>query len=297
MNFFILLLIISSLGGFGGFISSLTSQTDNSYLIKLPSINLKEGEIRMGCLGNICIGAGTSLAISFLAFPLFNVNVENLNEQVNDRQLNLTSDFTAIVSISMVAGFSGKSLLESVSKSLIARIDELNYKTSELQNQINRDSDLESFFMEASNLLNKIEDVRNVTKTEQEKYVREAEKIYDGILEKSHNNEKALIGLARCLALERKFKEAVNKLNEISIDNDRPILEARVSYNKACYKWLSIDENSEEEYNIDQVFNHLRIAINKFPELKERAREDKDFEKLGSLEEYKERFYKIIGNH
>jgi len=107
-------------GGFGGLLHTIYY---NGYRLPLPRIRRNEGvEVHVGFLGDILLGIGAALAVTFLAGNL---------------------QFARLVPLSLLAGFGGGALLGSLESKMREsmfreKINEIDGKYGELVRKLER---------------------------------------------------------------------------------------------------------------------------------------------------------------
>lgn len=135
MTLFNFLIYIVLPGGFGGFVFGLFSKTQ--LILKLPwnkqsKKNAVNGDIECnaswptGFLGDISVGIAAAIAI-ILFYRLFGLEnvfaVESLD----------TNALMMIMSISVIAGFAGKKILDALLNKILKQVEDLNMKISEVK--------------------------------------------------------------------------------------------------------------------------------------------------------------------
>ncbi len=240
-------------GGFlGGLIGGLSNVT--KYRVVMP---FTEKEVYLGTLGDCIVGIGASLAAYFFLSVLF-----KLDQDVGE---NNSASWFKILSISIICGYIGLSVLNSLSKNVEKMLVDLQTDVKKLPSQVQKSSYISVFISQARLHLDK------GGKYEKNKKIDLAREEYEvvlfctgEVLRREPNNIEAknskAAGLIRLAAnggkdAEPKIRQAFDILNKLINNYPR---HPRAYYNRACAYILF---KFKEEGVTTKVLEDLRQAI------------------------------------
>ncbi len=232
------LLCIAFSGAFGGLVFGIF--TTNTYKVKLP---FSGKLLELGFIGDILTGTAASIAIFFIAAPLFNLKIGSAEKDCCIK----------VIALGILSGFTGMKLLSIMSSKLMEKLYVMDRRLDEAEKQ----DETRELLRQADFYLIHNPDQANI--------------IYDEILKEDPQNESGLIGKAKVLRRKKDFEKAIKVLTEIVTTNPKA---ARAYYNRACYK------NSSSQYSVDDVLSDLEKAISLCDFYRPFALKDDDFENL-----------------
>ena len=247
-------------GAVGGGVNGLIHQSD--YQVKIPFTGRTT---YLGFLGDFVVGAVGGLAVFLVAAPLF-----------QDRWAAIRGDpgvALQIVAISVVSGFSGRSMMARLSKQMLHQIDQLFNKVEELDSGLGK---MRRFSKSAQ-----FTDLADFYKSQGNYQM--ASEFYSRALDVDEENVGALLNQAYVLKriggpknLEMALRH-VDRALAVDPTNERAL------YNRACYLALLGSESSE-------VVRALRAAVKVSYYYSEVALQDSDFDAYRDDQQFKDIF-------
>jgi tetratricopeptide (TPR) repeat protein len=235
-------LLFLMLGGvIGGFISGQRDGLEHK--VRLPGTGRR---VEMGIVGDVLIGAATSLAAYGVASTLVTI------PPGNEPPLLLK-----LISFGTITGFTGIQLLSSISSRFVRDLQGIKKRVQSLERR-------EESLWKSS---------RADSLREHGRY-DEAEREFENALKLDPDNDLAVIGLAKVFRWTDKTDQAIETLTDFI--NRKP--NARAIYNRACYKLL-LDQRRE-------AFSDLKWAIQIDPFYFQYAQKDEDFKSVRSDPEF-----------
>lgn len=249
--FFEILAIVLPAGAAGGLVHGIVKPAEHPLTVPFCQYRL-----RLGFLGDMAIGGVASVAILFLLSPVLSITFARFPS---------TEELLKLLSVSVLAGFSGRPLVESLSVRLINQIAQVEKKVDQVAIREESESYLRQgdFHAGAQNYDHAIA-------------------YYEKALRIDSRNVNALLNRAKALKRIGKLAEAIADCTAALTIESR---NARAYYNRACYRALS-------KVPVDEALCDLRAAIALFPPYRNYAKTDPDFDGLRS----DHRFQDIIGD-
>lgn len=206
-------------------------------------------KIRLGVMGDICIGVGGACAVVFLFGNTLRIDLKDAVASV------------LLISVSFLAGVFGKNIVEMAGQRLLRLAEE---KAKATAKEEVAPSAAIAYAYAATQMNNGGQEIAK------------ALEMAEMALKYDPKSLHAYVEKARALKRMGKIKEALATVEEaVRIKPEEP----RLLYNRACYKSL-LNMNSEE------ILKDLRTAFEALPELRDHARKDPDLESVRNLPEF-----------
>jgi tetratricopeptide (TPR) repeat protein len=205
-------------GALGGLVIGFTQKT--SYEILIPFTN--NYYIEIGVIGDLLIGGLAAIAILFFLSPL-------LSQSLNKAEWE-TKTWIAIISISVLAGFMGISLLSNLSSNLFAKLNKVETSVGNVSRRVRVVENLTEASIQIQEGVNKIDEAKliKISKEDKEKlslYKKdllnefgriskksgedEISKIANNFINKETKYLHALLRFERALAIAHDFPKAM----------------------------------------------------------------------------------------
>lgn len=269
-----LLLLVAGTGAFGGFVDGLI--IGRTYRLRIGSRS-----IDLGFVGDMLLGATSSVAIFSVAGALLNIKFSSLADP---------AEFLRVVAWGVLSGFAGLRLLQPLSERMVRQIARdtvvdavsgLNSESMEASMEVKRgEADLANFDLLVTQF-NWLEDKDDKKKAQLNALLTDAGIRFDLALKSSPGLEDALQGKARTAKRRAQMsidEQAKNALLKEAIEIESKLISSnpkasRAYYNRACYQvLLGAPESS--------ALSDLQTAFDGNALLKTVAREDKDLKML-----------------
>jgi len=269
-----IVLAIALAGAFGGLLAGMS--TERCYPLQLPG-----GEtVEMGCAGDLCCGMGAGLAGVFVFGWLFGVEVKHFFEG---------SKWLRMLGLSIVFGFMGISLLETLSSSTMRRLKDALGDEMAATNYVNEGKErLKEAFQLIEELQHEAAEPNREERLERARVMLDRSKLsLDRALSLRPDNEEAAIQKAKVVAAEgrivqdprrktEKLQEAEVLLSGVITKNPK---NARALYNRACYRSLARQPQAALE-DLDKAIQLQKTYA-------DHAKADGDFQNLRTQQERK----------
>lgn len=239
------LVVIGMAGSFGGFVFGISTETHHK--LQVP---IKGTTIQLGFVGDLLAGMATSYGVLFLVDSF-------VGESVDMTKLH---ELLRLISLSILSGFAGITLLSKASKqfseNISNRLSKIDAQNKNIQQEL------------------KAAQLRDI-ETQAEFFLREKkyeQAIYacDEMLGIEPNSDLALILKGKAFRLKGKLADAKGLLDTVIKRNPN---NARAYYNRACYRCL-------QKEPIADILSDLAKAIEIRASYKKFALDDPDFDTI-----------------
>ncbi|QEL14610.1 tetratricopeptide repeat protein [Limnoglobus roseus] len=273
----VILVVIIVSGSFGGLVMGFDSDRRNR--ISLPFF--KRGTVELGFVGDMLIGAAASIAIQFVAEPLFSTSPGNYS-------MNTVRDYVRTASLGVISGFAGFRVLSSMAD-IPERLIRAN--RAQVADQLQSQDRSRELLRQVEELLKQIDEEIPTDPATATADLKRAEQAIDQVIAGAPKDARVLVVKAKVLCRKAKlatngaagawWDEAIKTLTEaIALDSTYD----RTFYNRACYLILA-------KKSVDDAMKDLAQAVVLFPPNARFANEDPDFKSVQALPAFR----KIVG--
>lgn len=248
-------------GSFGGFVSGLI--LNQKYQIAFGN---RGWRLNLGFLGDCLVGMSAALAAFGILNPLIDILPEtSLTEEAS------AGPYMKIISVGVIAGFTGYKLLRGLSDTLMKNI---TVTTEDVEERVTSLRQSDAYLRLGDSLL--------------DKSPVDAETMYRRALEADSTEYLAQIGIAK--ALKRRaiqepdqasnlYSQAIEMLTKLIKTDGK---NERAYYNRACYKSL------HGAFDTDNILDDLQSSIDLLGVYKYYAKHDEDLERVRNTHRFNE---------
>lgn len=245
--------LICTSGALGGLLRGLVSENDSA--IHLP---ISGKRVPLGFVGDCLLGIGGALAIFLVGATLLNSSSSDIDEK----------ELVQIVSLSLIAGFSGRTLVNALAARLMRQVQKIDEEVTLMEKALRS--------MKKHEDSTEYGQLGDFYKAKDDYEL--AQSFYDRALEIDQDNVGVMINKAFVLKRRGKIETALDLLNHtisISPDNERAL------YNRACYKCLL-------KYSVGDVLVDLKAAITQNAFYRDMSAKDPDLAPVRETDEYRQ---------